>query len=45
MTSPSVMLVINAPSRYPTSNRFGRSRRSITVVAASRVGLRAARRA
>ena len=36
------MLVIIAPSRYPSSSRLGLGSTSITVVAASSVGLSAA---
>src|SRR3954469_21494620 len=42
ITRPSVMLVIIAPSRYPSSRRFGLGRTSITVTAPSSVGLNAA---
>ena len=42
ITSPSVTLVIIAPSRYPHSSLLGLSNTSITVTAASSVGLNAA---
>jgi hypothetical protein len=38
MTRPIVTLVKNAPARYPAISLAGRSRKSIMVVAASRVG-------
>ena len=42
MTSPSVMLFNSAPTRYPSSMRSGLGSTSITVTAASSVGLNAA---
>src|SRR5437879_2525550 len=39
ITSPSVMLVVYAPSRYPTISRFGFGSNSMTVTAASSDGL------
>ena len=39
ITSPSVTLVIYAPSRYPSINLAGLSSSSITVVAATSVGV------
>src|SRR3954451_16202558 len=38
ITSPSAMLVMYAPSRYPSMSFFGPGSRSITVVAATSVG-------
>jgi len=42
ITSPSVILVISAPSRYPSSSRFGFGRSIINVDAATSVGFNAA---
>ena len=38
ITSPSVMLVISAPSKYPSISLVGLGSSSITVVAATNVG-------
>jgi hypothetical protein len=42
ITRPSVVPVSIAPNQYPSINRDGRGSSSITVVAATRVGLTAA---
>ena len=41
ITRPSGMLIVKAPSRYPSISRFGCGSSSITVVAAISVGFKA----